>query len=108
MELSDLQETADLARLPLSEKELQEVFPAFVQMLSLFNEMQAADKDKDPGPGQFASGNNEAAVPGARYVSSEFFRLDTENPKSDGDPAENMLVNAGERDGRFIVIPNVL
>ena len=135
MTIEDLKETAALAHLNLEESELAAAFPAFEQMLGYFAAMQAADDDKaafpqgliSPLPGLVgASGHSQ-------LVDSGFFRLDSPAvSKADG-PAtgstvskaagmaaepfsynpspglnENLLNNAGERDGRFLVIPNVL
>ena len=96
MELTDLRETAEMAYLYLSEKELQEAFPAFNQMLAFFAVMQEAENafpDK--------AGNVPATV-----VNSGHFRPDAANTSAD--LSECMLSQAAERDGRFIVIPNVL
>ncbi|MDR0316443.1 MAG: aspartyl/glutamyl-tRNA amidotransferase subunit C [Treponema sp.] len=106
MELKDLQETAALAHFDMSEQELRTVFPVFEQMLSFFDTMQDADQDEAIAPYlPAASGGDVTAC--ARTVGSEYFRPD-EVPQSGDDLAETMLTNAGERDGRFVVIPNVL
>jgi aspartyl-tRNA(Asn)/glutamyl-tRNA(Gln) amidotransferase subunit C len=127
MEISDLRATADLAHLNLAESELAAAFPAFEQMLAFFAAMQAADEDKDAFPVPI-SGLSRTA----RAVSPDHFRLDTANspenrsPDASNDPDKGhnlsnndgsfdnmlrdnaLLDNAGERDGRFIVVPNVL
>ena len=100
MELNDFHFTADLARLGMSAQELQEFFPSFEQMISLFDTMQAADADS---AFQAVSG---PCVKAGRPES--FFRADADTPKSDEALTEAMLAQAGERDGRFVVIPNVL
>jgi aspartyl-tRNA(Asn)/glutamyl-tRNA(Gln) amidotransferase subunit C len=98
MNIEDLKETAALAHLNLEEAELQAAFPAFEQMLGFFAAMQAADGD-------------EAAFPAAdrpsagASVESDFFRADG-SPSSENQ--DKLLNNAGGRDGRFIVVPNVL
>jgi aspartyl-tRNA(Asn)/glutamyl-tRNA(Gln) amidotransferase subunit C len=114
MKIEDLRETAALARLNMDEKELAGAFPAFEQMLEYFAAMQAADKDEDA----FGSGISDkgGALSGlsavSRTVSSGYFRPDnTAGPVSDSGgsgPDESLLDNAGGRDGRFLVIPNVL
>jgi aspartyl-tRNA(Asn)/glutamyl-tRNA(Gln) amidotransferase subunit C len=121
MKIEDLQETARLAHLNMDEKELAGAFPAFEQMLGFFAVMQAADKDTEA----FSAGSTDLSGP-SRSVSSAHFRSDASrnNPNSShntasaglNDPApdprrtlcQNLLDNAGDRDGRFIVVPNVL
>jgi Asp-tRNA(Asn)/Glu-tRNA(Gln) amidotransferase C subunit len=46
----------------------------------------------------------------SRTVSSSHFRPDNLNPNNNPSDNlnENLLNNAGERDGRFVVVPNVL
>ena len=121
MKIEDLQETARLAHLNMDEKELAGAFPAFEQMLGFFAVMQAADGDT----AAFPAGNTDLSG-SSRTVSSAHFRSDTSgnNPNSYhnttsaglNDQAkdlrrtlcQNLLDNAGDRDGRFIVVPNVL
>ena len=99
--MNDLQETAALARMNLSEQEQGELFCAFEQMLSLFDLMQAADAAL-PAFAKQADFVTAMAIP----VDSGYLRSDTaETPL---DPVESMLSQAPERDGSFIVIPNVL
>jgi aspartyl-tRNA(Asn)/glutamyl-tRNA(Gln) amidotransferase subunit C len=101
MELKDLRETAALAHLNLGEQELAAAFPAFEEMLGYFALMQAADSETTgPAPGISAA---------ARTVASGHFRGDRggSNPPGE-DRIEAMLNSAGERDGRFVVVPNVL
>jgi aspartyl-tRNA(Asn)/glutamyl-tRNA(Gln) amidotransferase subunit C len=113
MNIEDLRETAALAHLNLEDGELAAAFPAFEQMLGYFAAMQAADRD------EAVFGEDEEGAPSglsalARTVSSGHFRPDVQNPNtsSSGDPPEDMgdrmLDNSGERDGRFVVVPNVL
>jgi aspartyl-tRNA(Asn)/glutamyl-tRNA(Gln) amidotransferase subunit C len=102
MKIEDLQETAALAHLNMGEKELAAAFPAFEQMLGYFAAMQAADKDETI---------KEAAA--VRTVDSGFFRPDAANQNNFNNNAsnvlpENLINNAGDRDGRFVVVPNVL
>jgi aspartyl-tRNA(Asn)/glutamyl-tRNA(Gln) amidotransferase subunit C len=102
MKIEDLQETAALAHLNLDEAELAAAFPAFEQMLGFFAAMQAADEDKAAFPVPVSN------TP--RTVESGFFRPDINNSPSNNpsEAASVLLNNAGERDGRFIVVPNVL
>jgi aspartyl-tRNA(Asn)/glutamyl-tRNA(Gln) amidotransferase subunit C len=112
MNIDDLQETARLAHLNLDEAELAASFPAFEQMLGFFAAMQAADEDREAFPWEAASrGDGFSGV--SRTVTSDHFRSDNQHPDNDStaDPQglnENLLNNAGDRDGRFIVVPNVL
>jgi aspartyl-tRNA(Asn)/glutamyl-tRNA(Gln) amidotransferase subunit C len=106
MEMEDLRETAALAHLNLDEKELSGAFSAFEQMLGYFAAMQAAeDAVVSPAAGPAAG---ISAV--ARTVSSDQFRPDSRPAGSPGgeEVISRMLDSAGERDGRFVVVPNVL
>jgi aspartyl-tRNA(Asn)/glutamyl-tRNA(Gln) amidotransferase subunit C len=122
MTIEDLKETAALARLNMDEAELSAAFPAFEQMLGFFAVMQAADADEAafgaPLKGPAAAG----APPGTdsfrgtsledtgitRAAASGGYRLDAAGAVPPDDLNEKILDNAGERDGRFLVIPNVL
>ncbi|MDR1247797.1 MAG: aspartyl/glutamyl-tRNA amidotransferase subunit C [Treponema sp.] len=119
MNIEDLQATAQLAHLNMGEEELAAAFPAFEQMLGFFAAMQSADHDAGAFPSGFAAaaaqGGSSGFVKGAA-----FFRPDRPNPNSNnsqntGSTGSNdealvssLLHNAGDRDGRFIVVPNVL
>jgi aspartyl-tRNA(Asn)/glutamyl-tRNA(Gln) amidotransferase subunit C len=116
MDIEDLKETARLAHLNLDEGELAASFPAFEQMLGFFAAMQAADKDTAafPAPGFQRA---DAAGANARTAPPGHFRPDTHDHNnayttaSNGlnqPGAPNLIDNAGERDGRFILVPNVL
>ncbi|MDR3166676.1 MAG: aspartyl/glutamyl-tRNA amidotransferase subunit C [Treponema sp.] len=125
MKIEDLQETVRLAHLNMDEGELAASFPAFEQMLGFFAAMQAADEDRAAFSGGSLTGDT-APVSGmaSQTVTSRHFRLDNSgdnlnnqaNPPPDlGDNktakerlVSDMLHNAGERDGRFVVVPNVL
>jgi aspartyl-tRNA(Asn)/glutamyl-tRNA(Gln) amidotransferase subunit C len=118
MKIEDLQVTAQLAHLNMDEKELAAAFPAFEQMLGFFAAMQVADRDSEAFP--------EAAL--AAASTADHFRPDTLNPNNFHNTSSNglndetlvsrtlvrrtlvrnLLNNAGDRDGRFIVVPNVL
>jgi aspartyl-tRNA(Asn)/glutamyl-tRNA(Gln) amidotransferase subunit C len=107
MTIEDLKVTAALAHLNLSDGELASAYPAFEQMLGYFAAMQAADND----PALRGAGG-EDNIAGKAQVTPDCFRPDR-GPEDDGciDAAasgEAMLGNAGDRDGRFVVIPNVL
>ena len=105
MNIEDLKETAALAHLNPEEAELEAAFPAFEQMLGFFAAMQAADKDEAAFP--VPVGGNAGL---SRPVESGFFRPDADSAggSSGADTASGLLDNAGERDGPFVVVPNVL
>lgn len=103
MDIADLKETAALARLTLDDAELAAAFPAFEQMLGFFQAMQAADSGAETPPAEARP--YAAAVPPR---PAEFFRPDNPPHALCRVNPENLLNNAGERDGRFIVAPNVL
>jgi aspartyl-tRNA(Asn)/glutamyl-tRNA(Gln) amidotransferase subunit C len=109
MEFRDLQETAELAHLNMAEQELFNAFPAFEQMLGYFTAMQAADADKTAFTTVIA-GSAGGMAASARIMNASYFRPDSVNSitASDEDMGEILLSKAGERDGRFVVIPNVL
>jgi aspartyl-tRNA(Asn)/glutamyl-tRNA(Gln) amidotransferase subunit C len=98
MDIEELRITAELAHIKMDDAALKEAFPAFEQMLGFFQAMQTADNDKtlagDPAL------NKALAEP-------SFFRLDEAGTGSAIAP-ESLVQKAGESDGRFIVIPNVL
>lgn len=129
MKIEDLQVTAQLAHLNMGEDELAAAFPAFEQMLGFFAAMQAADNDASAFPAGFPAENTgDAARTGSsdRFRPAAHFRSDVpnDNPNNsqntvsqglnsdrvrpDETLVSNLLNNAGDRDGRFIVIPNVL
>ncbi|MDR1505853.1 MAG: aspartyl/glutamyl-tRNA amidotransferase subunit C [Treponema sp.] len=94
MDQKVLEETAELAHLNITKDELAAALPAFEQMLGFFAVMQGAD----------AGAAGQAA--GRMLVKSDHFRGDA--PAGQEVSREDLLNNAGERDGSFIVIPNVL
>ena len=104
--MQDLQETAELARLNLSEGELADAFPAVEQMLGYFAAMEAADRDESIT----TSALPEGMTASSRLMPAAYFRPDSAPPDrpNSADLTETMLSKAGERDGRFVVIPNVL
>jgi aspartyl-tRNA(Asn)/glutamyl-tRNA(Gln) amidotransferase subunit C len=115
MKIDDLKETAALARLNMDEKELAGAFPAFEEMLEYFAAMQAADRDETAFGASFLSGGSVLSGLSAvsRTVNEDYFRPDAgfssgEEAPGGEDTNESLLDNAGERDGRFLVIPNVL
>jgi aspartyl-tRNA(Asn)/glutamyl-tRNA(Gln) amidotransferase subunit C len=114
MKIEDLQVTAQLAHLSMDEKELAAAFPAFEQMLGFFAAMEAADKDLAALTSTLTAVDGGAAPSSSalpqmtgttRTVGADHFRPD--NP-SGGLVSETLINNAGDRDGQFIVVPNVL
>jgi aspartyl-tRNA(Asn)/glutamyl-tRNA(Gln) amidotransferase subunit C len=116
MKVEDLRETAALAHLNLDEKELSGAFSAFEQMLGYFAAMEAADQEDAEGAAAPSPASSPAAGISAvaRTVPSDHFRPDNQNSNSivanlgDEEVISRMLDSAGERDGRFVVVPNVL
>ena len=113
MNIEDLKITARLAHLNLTEQELAAAYPAFEQMLGYFAAMQAADNDTTA----FAAPLTQLArlADASRTVSADFFRSDNPDCNLNNSHTtfsngltENLLNNAGDRDSRFIVVPNVL
>lgn len=104
-----LEETARLAHLRADRHELAAALPAFEQMLGFFAAMAGADNDPAFAAGADGAAAGQAA--GALLAGADHFRGDAVCGLNNGpgaDLGEAMLNNAGERDGRFIVIPSVL
>jgi aspartyl-tRNA(Asn)/glutamyl-tRNA(Gln) amidotransferase subunit C len=108
MKIEDLRETAALAHLNLDDKALDAAFPAFEQMLGFFAAMQSADEDTAAFAAPIITLSGSArAVPAASFRPDA---PDTVINRSSGTSSlnETMLNSAGERDGQFVVVPNVL
>ncbi|MDR1469307.1 MAG: aspartyl/glutamyl-tRNA amidotransferase subunit C [Spirochaetaceae bacterium] len=107
MTIEDLETTASLARLRLDKAELEQAFPAFEQMLSFFADMQDADDDAAAFGAPIAGLSRDA-----REGESALFRGDdpagVERYNAAFSLNEAFLENTGERDGPFMVVPNVL
>lgn len=118
MEQDDLQATASLARLGLTEAEAAAALPAFEQMLEYFAAMKAADGDSAAfgAPISELPPTAQAAAAGNRARPDFYNRFGNNNINSNPNPASNrlpeisdaMLALAAESENRFIVIPNVL
>ena len=112
MTIEDLKDTAVMAHLSIQESELTAMFPAFQQMVGFFDAMQAAEEDRAAFPGGLASVSSALAGASGNYrtVNAGFYRSDAKkSPNDTKSPfTETLLENAGERDGRFFVVPNVL
>jgi aspartyl-tRNA(Asn)/glutamyl-tRNA(Gln) amidotransferase subunit C len=101
MKIDDIKETVALARLDLGDDELGTVLPCFEQFLDYFAVLDAAGQEKDLFP-------DAAGADAVRLKASEHFRPDAAGGDIDTRLNDSLLNNAGERDGRFLVIPNVL
>jgi len=104
MTIEELKETAETAHLRPGDSELKEILPLFSEMLEFFDIMQKADNDKTSFPGGLPGSEKSSLV-----VDSKFYRPNGQSGKKDA-PLNNgdLIDSAGERDGRFIVVPNVL
>ncbi len=111
----DLQATAALAHLDLSEDEAAAALPAFELMLEYFAAMKAADTDTD------AFGVSVSTLPPTAQAFSVGTRLRADvlnsnpannnsntNPNALPNLSSEILERAPESENRFIVIPNVL
>jgi aspartyl-tRNA(Asn)/glutamyl-tRNA(Gln) amidotransferase subunit C len=107
MTIDDLATTATLQRLNINKSELEKAYPAFEQMLEFFADMQNADTDTAAFGASIADLAREA-----RECEPEQFRKDDPATVEAYNPSfslnEAFLKNSGERDGAFIVVPNVL
>ncbi len=92
MDSSELAVTARMARLALSEEELEKLGKAVEQMLAHFSHMKEIDV--------------EGLAPTTHALLREN-RLRDDVP-DDLNLSDSLLENAPEREERFIVIPNVL
>jgi aspartyl-tRNA(Asn)/glutamyl-tRNA(Gln) amidotransferase subunit C len=129
MTIEVLRETAAMAHLNPAEDSLAGIFPAFAEMLEFFDTMQAADGDRAAFPDGLASVSPALSGAAGNVVErhAAFYQLGEDAASSrDARPEsfwaarpklfwaassglnETLLNNAGERDGRFLVIPNVL
>jgi aspartyl/glutamyl-tRNA(Asn/Gln) amidotransferase C subunit len=91
MERTELDITAQLARLELSDEEIQRFEQAVYQMLEYFSKMRQFDVEGLPPTAQMTE-NNRTREDGA---------IANEN-------TAGLLNNTAELEDRFIVIPNVL
>ena len=107
----ELQATASLAHLALSEEEAAAALPAFERMLEYFAAMKAADGDVD------AFGVSVLDLPPTTQAFSAGNRLrfdatanNTNNTNSNplNNLANELLNRSPESENRFVVIPNVL
>jgi Asp-tRNA(Asn)/Glu-tRNA(Gln) amidotransferase C subunit len=107
MTLDDLVTTAGLARLRLDKAELEKALPAFEQMVSFFSDMQNADDDTAAFGASIADLSRDARESGtAQFRGDDIAGVTGYNPGFSLNEA--FLENTGERDGPFMVVPNVL
>ena len=102
-----------MAHLKLNENEIDGIYQSFSELVAYFDTMQAADGDKTAFPAGLSSVTAAMAGASGNYqtVNSGFYRpLSYTVPDDMGSSNSNekLLDKAPERDGNFIVIPNVL
>lgn len=112
MIMDDLQATASLAHLDLTEAELASAQPAFERMLSYFSAMREADTDEAAFGGPIAD-----LEPTTHVFSAGNTTRPDNNPNNNNrnnafpdnsNPADALLNLAPELESRYIVVPNVL
>jgi hypothetical protein len=120
MKIEDLKVTARLAHLGLSEEDLGAALPAFEQMLDYFAVMQTADGSRadSSGSADIKAVHSDLVLSIHQFNNANFpansTNLDTNSLNNSGNHNENQAFNnnllnqAGERNGNFIVVPNVL
>ncbi|MCL2068162.1 MAG: aspartyl/glutamyl-tRNA amidotransferase subunit C [Treponema sp.] len=96
-----MKKTADLACLGMSEQELRAALPAFEETLKFFDLMQAADQDKAAFPEKIQAENISAFH---QVVNAGCLRPDV---AADSAALCKITEQFPQRDGSFIVIPNV-
>jgi len=106
----DLQATASLAHLDLSEEEVAAALPAFERMLGYFAAMRAADEDEalhSSSVSDLSSHFKAALRADVNNNNNNPSNNSSNNPPNNDLP--NALLNcASEREDRFLVVPNVL
>ncbi len=109
MVLDDLQATARLAHLDLSEDETAAALPAFERMLGYFAAMRAADDDVDVfGVSVSDLSLSRISAAGNRVRDDNNNPNNTNNNPANNPAADALLAAAPEREDRFLVVPNVL
>ncbi len=120
MKLDDLQVTARLAHLGLGDADLRAALPAFEQMLDYFAVMQTADgsvPSEDAGTAHITAVHSDLVVPVRQFNNNNASNnslLNNNSLSNQGNhneanlPNNNLINQAGERNGNFIVVPNVL
>ncbi|MFA6504721.1 MAG: aspartyl/glutamyl-tRNA amidotransferase subunit C [Treponemataceae bacterium] len=107
----DLQATASLAHLDLTEAELASALPAFERMLTYFSAMREADTDEAAFGGPIADLEPTSHV----FSAGNILRPDNNNNNpnynplhNNSNPADALLALAPELETRYLVVPNVL
>ena len=108
MVLDDLQATARLAHLDLSEDETAAALPAFERMLGYFAAMRAADDDVDVFGVSVSDLSLSRISAAGNRVRGDDTNSNTDNNNPADNPADALLAAAPEREDRFLVVPNVL
>ncbi|GHV19336.1 hypothetical protein FACS189494_00640 [Spirochaetia bacterium] len=103
MDIEELKITASLAHLNMEQSQLEQAFPAFQQMLDYFAAMQDADSDEKT----FGT-NIRELLPQQQSVNSSYFRTDAVSGGVEAIEKGVLVGNAGDNDGQFIIMPNVL
>ncbi len=91
-------ETAELAHLDLTEEELDSALPSFEQMIDFFALMMKADESaKTIHLDRSKEESPVGLIPRADNIKNSSASL-----------TDTLISAAGESDGRFIIVPNVL
>ena len=98
--------TAQLAHLTLDKDQLNAIFPQFEQTIGFFDSMEKAETD--PSFAELMQGEKISQPATALFVDAQVLRDDTVDAAEKSALVEELLNNAGERDGNFFKIPNVL
>ena len=103
-----METTARLAHLNMDKEELGAIFPQFEQTIGFFDGMEKAETDPSFSTLLKLHTKSGKPYPGnARFVDALDLRSDSVK-ETDALLKEELLNNAGERNGNFFVIPNVL
>ncbi|GAB1484025.1 hypothetical protein MASR2M78_28420 [Treponema sp.] len=105
----ELQATARLAHLDLSEEELSAALPSFERMLGYFAAMRAADEDEAKATALLSSLVSDPSSPLTAALRSDFNNNNNPPNTLPNNDLANALLNCGPaREDRFLVVPNVL
>ena len=103
MDIEEFKITTNLAHLNMDQSQLEAAFPAFEQMVSYFAAMQAADSDE-----KAFGGSIEGLLPPSLPADASHFRADVASFGAAAGEKGVLVGNAGDNDGQFIIMPNVL
>jgi len=108
----ELQATAGLAHLDLSEDEAAAALPAFERMLEYFAAMKAADEDDEAfGRSILDVPPTTQAVSAGNRVRFDYFNNSNTNNQGSNPLsglADELVNRVPQSENRFVVIPNVL